>query len=125
MKRVEDRAAMESWVRDLFGFGRRALIKKEKDFIAAWTDTYRFSREMIAKAYEITVTNTQAASMDYANRVLENWYAAGYETPEEVDAAQAERKDRKSAPEGSSFSTDDFWESALKRSYTGADDKNG
>ena len=125
LKRVENRAAMESWVRDLFGFGRRALIKKEKDFIAAWTDTYRFSREMIAKAYEITVTNTKAASMDYANRVLENWYAAGYETPEEVEAAQAERKDQRSAPEGTSFSTDDFWESALQRSYTGADEKNG
>ena len=117
LKRVENRAGLERYVRDLFGLGRRALIKKEKGFIDSWANTFRFSREMIAKAYEVTVGNTQNPSMDYANRVLENWYAAGYTTPEEVDAAQAERKGQKTPPEGTSFSTDEFFEAALLRSY--------
>ena len=117
LKRVEKRTDLESYVRDLFGIGRRAFIKKEKTFIDTWANTFRFSREMIAKAYEVTVSNTQGPSMDYANRVLENWYAAGYASPEEVDAAQAERKGQKAMPEGTSFSTDEFFEAALLRSY--------
>ena len=125
LKRVEVRSAMETWVRELFGIGRRAFIKKEKGFIDAWANTYRFGKDMVAKAYEVTVSNTQGASMDYTNRVLENWYASGYTTPEEVDAAKAERKEQKSAPEGTSFSTDDFWESALKRSYKPGDGEDG
>ena len=75
------------------------------------------SKDMIAKAYEVTVSNTQGPSMDYANKVLENWHSAGYMTPEEVDAARAERKAQKSLPEGTSFSTDEFFEAALLRSY--------
>ena len=120
LKRVEERASMERYVRDLFGLGKRALIKKEKQFIDTWANSFRFSREMIAKAYEITVNNTQGSSMDYANRVLENWYAAGFAAPEEVDAAQAERKGQNAVPEGTSFSTDDFFEAALMRSYGSA-----
>ncbi|MBQ3791980.1 MAG: DnaD domain protein [Clostridia bacterium] len=117
LKRVEKRADLEAYVRDLFGLGKRTLIKKEKAFIDTWANTFRFSRDMIAKAYEVTVNNTQGPSMDYANRVLENWYAAGYTAPDEVDAAQAERKAQKSVPEGTSFSTDEFFEAALLRSY--------
>ena len=123
LKRVENRAGMEHYVRDLFGLGRRTLIKKEKGFIDAWANTFRFSREMIAKAYEVTVKNTGNPSMDYANRVLENWYTAGYTTPEEVDAAQAERNGQKPLPEGTSFSTDEFFEAALLRSY--GNDRDG
>lgn len=117
LKRVENRAGMERFVRDLFGLGTRALIKKEKGFIDAWANTFRFGREMIAKAYEITVRNTGNPSMDYANRILENWYAAGFATPEEVDEAQAARNGQKPLPEGTSFSTDEFFEAALLRSY--------
>ena len=122
LKGVEERASAERFVRDLFGLGKRTLIKKEKQFIEAWANTFRFSRDMISKAYEITVKNTQGASMDYANRILENWYTAGYETPEDVDAAAAERKGQNAPPAGTSFSTDEFFEAALMRSYGSAKD---
>ena len=118
LKRLEEKSSMESYVRELFGIGRRAYIKKEKDFIENWAIRYRFSREMIQKAYEITVAKTNEASMSYANAVLENWYAAGYTTPAEVDAAEEERaKNRDARPAGTSFNTDDFFEAALQRSY--------
>ena len=125
LKRLENRAGMERYVRDLFGLGTRALIKKEKGFIDSWANTFRFSREMIAKAYEVTVNNTGNPSMDYANRVLENWFAAGYTTPEEVDEAQAARNGQKPLPEGTSFSTDEFFEAALLRSYGSPQDGDG
>lgn len=116
LKSIERRASTENFVRNLFGFGKRALIKKEKEYIASWTDTYNFSREMIELAYEITVAKTNEPKLSYANAILENWYAAGYKTPEEVKAAEEEWKNKKKSSD-SSFSTDDFYEAALRRSY--------
>lgn len=116
--KVRDRVSFENFVRELFGTGKRALIKKEKDFIVAWSEKFKFSREMIQKAYEITVSKTNDSSMSYANAILENWYAAGFKSVEEVETAEQERT-KNAVPTGSSFSTDSFFEAALKRSYEG------
>jgi len=121
LMRIRSRASLEGYIRDLFGIGKRAFIKKERDFISAWSEKYGFSREMIEKAYEITVTKTNDSSMSYANAILENWYAAGFKTLADVDAAEAERSKSAAVPAGSSFSTDSFFEAALKRSYEGVD----
>ncbi len=123
-----ERKTLESYVRSLFGFGGRSLIKKEKDFIAAWSNKYHFSRELIRAAYEETVGKINKPSMDYANRVLENWYSAGYKTPEDVAAAAQQHA--AGSQTGSSFKTDEFFEAALKRSYASAgqsenDDRKG
>ena len=128
LARREARLNLETFVRETFGTGSRALIKKEREMIDRWANTFAFSRDMIAKAYEVTVTRTGKASMDYANAVLENWYAAGYKTPEEVDAAEdARRIKTDKRPDGSSFDTDEFFEAALRRSYSIMDKnaKNG
>lgn len=114
--KIKDMASFESFIRNLFGTGKRALIKKEKDFLTAWNEKYHFSRDMIQKAYEITVSKTNDSSMSYANAILENWYAAGYKTVEDVDAAENERN-KTAVQNTSSFATDDFYEAALKRSY--------
>ncbi|MBO6052299.1 MAG: DnaD domain protein [Clostridia bacterium] len=128
LARREARLNLESFVRETFGTGSRALIKKERECIDRWANAFGFSRDMIAKAYEVTVTRTGKASMDYAHAVLENWYAAGYKTPEEVDAAEdARRTNAEKRPDGSSFDTDEFFEAALRRSYSIMDKnaKNG
>lgn len=121
LMRLRDRASFEGFVRDLFGIGRRAFIKKEKDFMTAWSEKYCFTREMIVKAYEITVAKTNDSSMNYANAILENWYASGFKTLADVEAAEAERTKSGAVPAGSSFSTDSFFEAALKRSYEGVE----
>jgi len=51
----------------------------------------------------------------YANAILENWYASGLKTVKDVEAQEEQRS--KAVPSGSSFSTDSFFEAALKRSY--------
>lgn len=118
LKLIEDRVPFEAYVRELFGIGKRALIPKEKEFIKKWHDRYKFSKEMVNAAYEITVSNTEKPSLKYANAILDNWFAAGYTNINEVQAAEAERaKKRESDPQSSSFSTDDFYEAALLRSY--------
>ncbi len=114
---IERRSSLEYFVRELFGLGKRTLIKKERDFITNWSVKYDFSREMIQAAYEVTVAKTKDPTLNYANAVLENWYAAGYKTVADVEAAEEERSKTKDVPAGTSFSTDSFFEAALKRSY--------
>ena len=116
---IDQRASMEYFIRDLFAIGKRALIKKERDFIANWVDKYGYDRDMIRAAYEITIEKTKEPNMNYANAVIENWYAAGFKTVEEVEAAEAQRASnrQKDVPSGTSFATDSFFEAALQRSY--------
>ena len=45
----------------------------------------------------------------------------GFKTLADVDAAETERSKSAAVPAGSSFSTDSFFEAALKRSYEGVD----
>lgn len=115
---------MEYYIRDLFGIGKRTLIKKERDYIAGWVDKYGFDRDMIKAAYEVTVEKTREPNMNYANAVLENWYAAGYKTVEDVEAAEAQRAANrpKDVPAGTSFSTESFFEAAIQRSYGNYDE---
>ncbi len=118
----EAAADMGSYVRKLFGLGRRAFIESEKEMIDRWTNQYKLTKDMIGKAYEITVSKTGEPGFPYMNAVIENWHKAGYSTLDEVNAAEeAYRRDKeaKNAKQGqdSSFDTDEFFEAALKRSY--------
>lgn len=122
LQRIMERKSLESFVRNLFGFGSRTLIKKEKDFIASWSNQYHFSHDLVQAAYEETIMKIQKPSIDYTNRILENWYAAGYLTPEDV--ANASQNQSPAGQPGSSFKTNDFFEAALKRSYSGKKSDN-
>ena len=77
-------------MRELFGIGKRALIPKEKEFIVKWHDNYKFSRDIVREAYERTVGQTDKPSLNYANAILDNWFAAGYTTIDDIKAAEAE-----------------------------------
>ena len=115
LHRREARESVQERVRSIFGIGSRALTGKEKDFIIKWSETYGFAFPMIEKAYEITVDATSKPSLSYANRILESWYTEGLKTPEEVDAARAQKNGEK--PSGMSFDVDEFFKAALDRSY--------
>jgi len=110
-------------VRRIFGLGRRTLTEKEERFIHNWSVKFGYSDDIITRAYEITVNNTGDASMDYANKILENWHSANLTTLEQIDESIAKRKADKRSAENksgvSSFDTDDFFEAALRRSYEG------
>ncbi len=116
---IEEAFRLEHKFRSLFGIGRRALTKKEKDAFERWVGKWKMPFGLVERAYEITVENTGGASVPYCSAILEKWYACGYTTVEEVDAAIAEyRIDRDGAKDKKgSFETDDFFEAALRRSY--------
>ncbi len=115
LSQIEERASFEKFIRKMFGLGSRYLIKKEREILTAWQETYSFPRDVITRAYEITVSKTNEASINYANAILEKWYAAGYKTIDDVE--EAEKKYAKSKSTNSSFSVDEIYEAALMRSY--------
>lgn len=119
LRAIEAASEMSAPLRKLFGIGKRALVKKEKEAFANWIGNWNMPLAVIERAYEITVENTGGASIAYCNAVLERWYASGYKTIEEVNSAMEEyRHDKKGAKDTEgSFETDDFFEAALLRSY--------
>ncbi len=115
----EKRQTMDAFVRGLFGLRTRALIPKEKEMLDNWIFKMHYDRDIIERAYEITVTNTGKPAIAYANKVLTNWHEAGLKTLAEIDEALADyKKAREGQPAaGTSFDTDDFFEAAIRRSY--------
>ncbi len=107
----------ESALRDMFGIGRRALIKKEREAFFRWTAEWQMPTDVIGRAYEIAVGRTGEPSVPYTNAILEKWNAENLRTAEEVDRYEAEHRPAGKETAGSSFDTDDFFEAALKRSY--------
>ena len=118
---IEEATKLEGKIRSMFGMNlERALTARERGFIDAWVGKFGYGLDVIGKAYEITVDSTGKAALPYANAILESWNSAGLKTAEDVDAYIAAQKDtgaKKTAPDGTSFNTDDFFEAALRRSY--------
>lgn len=109
----------ENFVRKLFGMKSRALTAKEKKCISQWFGSFGYGEAIVNRAYELTVAATNEASVPYANAILERWFSEGIKTLEDVDKAETERAEaNKKEPESGSFDTDDFFEAALKRSYS-------
>ena len=119
--KMEDNSKVESAVRSMFGMTGRSLTAKEKKFLKSWIDTMGYDEECIRLAYDITVDATHSPAPAYANSILENWYAAGLHTRDDIIAAEAARKEEKAvrgAKTEGSFDTDDFFDAALKRSFS-------
>ncbi len=110
-------ASNEGKVRTLFGMKQRALTAKEKKYITLWFSKYGYDIDVITRAYEITVANTNEASVDYAHAILTRWNDEGMKTLEAIDKSIEDRKAQKSGETEASFDTEDFFEAALKRSY--------
>jgi len=115
------------FIRKLFGIGRRVFTEKERTMVKRWCVDFAYGNEMIEKAYEITANSTGGASLSYANAILENWHNAGLKSLEEINkyseefngkkAAVSKDKSKSSNSFAPSFDGDEFFESALKRSF--------
>lgn len=112
---IEVMASATGRVRTIFGIASRALTAKEKAMVERWVCEMRFDEAVLTRAYEMTVDAIGKASMPYANKILERWFADGYKTLEDVENALAEYKRKKSG--GSSFDVDEVFEAALRRTY--------
>ena len=108
----------EKKVRELFGMKSRAMTAKEKTAVTRWFGEWGFDISVVERAYEITVNNTNEASVNYTSGILERWHNEGYKTLSDVEVGLAEYKKKKAESHQGSFDTDEFFEAALKRSYS-------
>ncbi len=121
---MEAMYSFEGKVRTLFGIKSRTLLSRESKMLRAWADYGYADLDIVTRAYELTVNATGEASLPYANSILERWHSEGLATLEEIDrsiAADREKREGKRKGErtlGNSFNTDDFFEAALKRSFS-------
>lgn len=76
---------------------RRPAVEREREYIAAWVDM-GVSDELIRMAYERTVFKKGAMNWPYANKILQSWHAAGYKTPQQVEAG--DRPPQRAKPGG-------------------------
>ena len=123
IRTVEAMYTFEGQIRSLFGLGKRALTTKEKKMLSAWV-SFGYDIDVVRIAYEVTANATGEASLPYANSILERWNAEGLREIKEIEAyneqARAKKEAKKGAKTGlgSSFETDDFFEAALRRSFS-------
>jgi len=117
LKKLDLAESAEKQLRELFGIGERALVKRERESFFRWISEWEMPLEVIERAYEITVTRTKEPSVPYTNAILEKWNAEGIRTVEQVEEVEAGRKAASTIVPGSSFETEDFFDLALKRSY--------
>lgn len=131
--RKEAASTAEGRLRRLFGISDRALTSKEEKCFTRWCVDWGFSDEVIGLAYDITVEATGKAAVNYADKILEKWHAAGVcDEASAVEHTAKWREERAAQPQSratnarakagetrTSFDADDFFSRALERSYGG------
>ena len=117
LKEIDAAASAEGQIRKMFGIGARAFTSRESKCINDWINTFGFNIEMIKCAYEETVNNTASPSISYANKVLENWYAEGVKTPDDVKLKKEKRNGSQKGGQATSFNVDDFFTAAINKGF--------
>ncbi len=59
---------------------KRQPIRKERNFVNKWVDTYDFSKEMIQEG----INRTSHQSFEYLDSILTDWYNKGYSEPSQI-----------------------------------------
>ena len=117
LKSIEVYESEESKIRRLFGIGDRTLTSYEKKHLQNWIREWKMPTELIEYAYELTVKNTQKASIPYAGKILEGWHQMKITS---VDEARAAAENKRSLPtaNGHSFDISEFSKAAMNRKTT-------
>lgn len=64
---------------------------KQAEYLRRWKDEWKFSDDMIFRAYDEMATNTGKLSFGYIDKVLKNWNNEGYKTIANVEDGQKKR----------------------------------
>ena len=110
---------IEYTVRRLFGLGERALVPREREYISNWAK-WEMPEEMIRRAYEETVANTERPTLAYANAIIENWHKSGVSSGAEAEEKKKQFKEKaqkksKKQNKDPGFDLDEFLDLAIAR----------
>lgn len=70
-----------------FGIRGRSLVPSEMDMLKKWSDTYGFSKELIAEACDRTIQKIREPRFEYADSILTSWHKNGLHTLDAVKKA--------------------------------------
>lgn len=122
--------------RKIIGIWSRNLTAREMDTFARWENVFGYGEAIVTAAFDITVANTNKASVAYMDKILSAWYAAGVRTLSDVDAhleksrkeaaaktaaTPKSRKKTAETPAYSDFNAEEAMMRALERSYADED----
>ena len=84
----ERRRSAEYTAKRVLGIGDRGFTRKEKTLLAKWFESYGFSEDMLAAAFERCVAATGRLSFTYIDKIMEKWANAGIKTHDAADFSQ-------------------------------------
>ena len=107
-------------IKQIFGFGARALTKSEQTIFEKWIQNYRYGVDIIRLAYDIMIDSIQRPVPKYADKIMEKWHCEGLRTLAEIEAYEKNKKDNAQADKNDpqkSYEVDDFFAAAMNRSF--------
>lgn len=107
-------------VLNAFGIKNRGPADSELTYINKWTNQMGFSLDLIQEACRRTISTTHQASFEYADTILERWYANHVHHPEDVaalDEAFRREKDSRKSSAAKSRSTAKNMNNFERRTY--------
>lgn len=81
--------------RELSGVKNQNPTTKQRNYFNVWKKEYGFDIDMIFKAYEISVENTEKMSLQYMDKILKGWHDSGAKTPMDADKLKADFQSKK------------------------------
>ncbi len=73
-------------IQRILGLEEHSPTEKETMYGDRWINTWKFTNDMIRKAYEICVDTKNKYIPKYVDSILSRWFNSGISTPEQADA---------------------------------------
>ena len=74
------------------GIKNRGPSDHEASYVKTWQTIYKYDKTLITEACNRAVIHTGKPNFPYADKILQNWFAAGYTTLEEIKKADSAKK---------------------------------
>ncbi len=87
-------AKKSAWnkITSAMGLDKRMPSTKEAELAYKWVEDYGYDTDMLRLAYEACVDSTNKFSMQYINKIIENWHKNGVKTAKDVEEINSSNK---------------------------------
>ena len=96
IRKVYETRSAWSIVEKALGISHRMPSKKEKEMAYCWICEYKYTADILRRAYDICVDTTTGFSMPYIKRILDGWHKAGVK---DLDGLQKHLDEQKKQPQ--------------------------